>query len=98
MSKLQRVMMHLERAKALLSEVLENERNKQRPRNQPRRSGPAPASGFKGVYMDKRTKRWGAKVWDNGADRWLGTYETAEQAAAVVTAFYEKNSQLPQSK
>jgi hypothetical protein len=91
-------MNHLEKAASLLAEIIAEEQSKPKIRKQPIRKGPAPASGLKGVYMDKRSKRWGAKVWANGADKWLGTYDTAEQAAAAVLAFEALNNHLPQSK
>jgi hypothetical protein len=38
-------------------------------------------SGFKGVYLDKASGRWRARVSHNGARRALGLFDTAEEAA-----------------
>jgi len=46
--------------------------------------GPKPASGTKGVVQDKRTGKWGARVWMEGHSIWLGTYETHFAASQAV--------------
>jgi hypothetical protein len=38
-------------------------------------------SGFKGVTWFKRDSKWMAQIGINGKNRYLGYYETAEQAA-----------------
>jgi hypothetical protein len=43
------------------------------------RSGP---SGFRGVYLEKRTGHWCARI----TDRWLGTFPTPEEAAHAYDA------------
>lgn len=54
--------------------------------------GPKPSSGLKGVVQDKRTGKWGARVWRDGQSIWLGTYETHLAASQAVR---EASSTLP---
>jgi len=41
------------------------------------------AAGYKGVVQDKTSGRWRAKIKANGVEHRLGTYNTAEEAAAA---------------
>lgn len=41
-------------------------------------------SGFRSVYFDPRKKRWAARVSIFGKRKRLGSYDTAEEAAAVA--------------
>jgi AP2-like factor (euAP2 lineage) len=40
-------------------------------------------SGYKGVRLDKKTGRWQANIYIDGVKRYLGMYNTAEEAAAA---------------
>ena len=40
-------------------------------------------SAMKGVKHDKRAHTWGARITTNGVVRWLGTYQSAEDAHAA---------------
>lgn len=42
-------------------------------------------SGYKGVSFDKRTKRWVASIHYNNKTRFLGRFDTKEQAFHVAT-------------
>jgi hypothetical protein len=42
---------------------------------------PLPSSGFRGVYHDRRSDRWGASITREKQFRWLGYFRTAEEAA-----------------
>jgi len=44
------------------------------------------SSGFKGVYFDKRSQRWQAKIKVNYRSVYLGCYRTREEAAIVYNA------------
>ena len=46
--------------------------------------GPKPASGAKGVVQDKRTGKWGARVWRDGQSVWLGTFSSHLEARQAV--------------
>lgn len=95
MKKIERAIAELDRASALLKEALQEiqEIPKERPRK-----GPIPASGIRGVSKDKRSGKYGAKVWVNGRDKWVGTYETAEEAVAAIAAFEATQNMLPNSQ
>jgi hypothetical protein len=84
MKNLSRAITHMQKATDLLNEILAGIDTKPKYRVP---GGPPPASGFRGVTKDKRTGRFGAKAWVNGKSKWVGTYETAEQAAAAVMAY-----------
>lgn len=57
--------------------------------------GPKPSSGEKGVVQDKRTGKWGARIWRDGKSIWLGTFETRDEAADVR---WKALSTLPHSE
>lgn len=41
----------------------------------------ANASGFKGVYYNKRLMNWYSQLWHDGVCEWLGSHDTPEDAA-----------------
>lgn len=43
-------------------------------------------SGLKGVYLDRKTGKWTARIYANGTRRHLGVFETAEEASAAYEA------------
>lgn len=43
-------------------------------------------SGFKGVYWNKRAKKWYAQIANNGKHHHLGTFNTAQEAAVAYNA------------
>lgn len=47
-------------------------------------------SGYKGVSFCKREKKWRSYVSSNGRQRWLGYFDTAEEADAAARAAREK--------
>lgn len=45
--------------------------------------GPMPKSGVYGVRQDTRTGRWHARIRQYGQQRFLGSFETKEEAVAA---------------
>ena len=43
-------------------------------------------SGFKGAMWYKRNQKWGSSITANGVRRFLGLFDTAEEAAAAYAA------------
>lgn len=43
-------------------------------------------SAVKGVYFEKRTARYSARIYINGKRKWLGSFATAKEADAVFRA------------
>lgn len=54
-------------------------------------------SGIRGVRQT-RSLRWEAKVKRYGKDHYLGTYDTPEEASAVVKAFYKEHGVIIDSR
>jgi hypothetical protein len=63
------------RSELRICSSIENSRNRLRNANN--------KSGFKGVTLHKRSLRWVAKIRVRGKGRYLGLYETAEEAHEV---------------
>jgi hypothetical protein len=40
-------------------------------------------SGFKGVFLESRSKKWVSTIMTNGKSKWLGSYDTPEEAHAA---------------
>jgi hypothetical protein len=95
MKKIERAIAELERATVLLKEALQE--IQQIPKERPRK-GPVPSTGIRGVSKDKRSGKYGAKVWVNGRDKWIGTYETAELAAVAIATFEASQITLTEVK
>lgn len=91
MKKLEKALQHLQKATDLLNEI--NAGIDRKPKYKVP-GGPTPASGYRGVTQDKRTGKFGAKAWVDGTSKWVGTYETAEQAAAAVIAYERQHNHL----
>lgn len=66
------------RANLRPSDPLTNSRNQ-------RRSG-RNTSGFKGAYLSSGRNRWAAEIKDDSGRRWLGYFDTAEEAARAYDA------------
>jgi hypothetical protein len=78
MTKLDRAIAALEKANKLLQEVKAEQNAGVKWR------GIQPASGVRGVTYEKRTGRWCARAWVNGRIKWIGTFDTIEQAKQAV--------------
>lgn len=48
------------------------------------------SSGFKGVSWGKRDKKWKAQITADGKYKWLGQYESKEEAAKVYNKAAKK--------
>lgn len=48
-------------------------------------------SGFKGVSLDKESRKWRAQIRAGGKKRWLGSFNTPDAAHAAYCAAAEKN-------
>ena len=48
-------------------------------------------SGFKGVAWHKQKQKWQARCRVNGARKWLGLFDTAQQAGEAYIAFAMKH-------
>ena len=86
MDKITQAMKLMEKAMALLEQAKAEQPEARTDR------GPMPSSGAKGVVQDKRTGKWGARVWKDGESVWLGTFETHFAASQAVQ---EASSTLP---
>ena len=82
MKKLERAMRALEKATKLVAEAMQEQAEAERAG--PKRNGVQPASGARGVVIDKRTGRYGARAWINKRSVWVGTYDTALEAKVAV--------------
>ena len=91
MKKLEKALKYLQKATDLLNEI--NAGIDRKPKYKVP-GGPPPSSGYRGVTQDKRTGKFGAKAWVDGKSKWVGTYETAEQAAAAVIAYERQHNHL----
>lgn len=48
------------------------------------------SSGFKGVYFNRPTCKWGAQIWSDGKHYWLGLHITRELAARAYNRAAKK--------
>ena len=80
MTRLDRAIAALEKAQELLQEIKADQSRVQK------HSGIEPSSGVRGVTFEKRTGKWCARAWVDGKIKWLGTFETIEDAKNAVDA------------
>ena len=92
MTKLDRAIAAIEKAHRLLDELRAEQAGAERHRGIP------PSSGIRGVSRCKRTSRWSARLWVDGKTKWIGTYDTAEEAAAAIESAKVDASAVPQSE
>jgi hypothetical protein len=55
-------------------------------------------SGIRGVVLEPRTGRWGARAYVEGRMQWLGTFDTAEQATAAAEEARARNLSRPKAE
>jgi hypothetical protein len=53
---------------------------KEQPPPNPRSSGPAPASGYKGIRWRAHRSRWEVNIWNGSRMKFVGSYPTLEEA------------------
>ncbi len=45
-------------------------------------------SGYRGVFWDKRRRKWSARIWSEGKLKWLGDFVNPEDAARTYDAVF----------
>lgn len=78
MTRLDRAIAALEKASKLLEEI------KAEQSDAPKVRGIVPSSGVRGVTYEKRTGRWCARAWVDGKMKWVGTFDTIDEASDAV--------------